>query len=597
MWLLLRVLISEEAFADSRLTALDPQWLRLLHYQKSLFGYESTIDHPSFFFHPEGNSDPVAEKAATIQFMNSGKKLRHKGQYIDPICLFPARYRFLEKFIRRKKPHCEGIAHWRTKLALESISLVYASAYENNPSSLFGHTFIKLNLKRQQGYDYLNYGLSFAAALDPNDGLLYIVKGMVGGYYGVFSLEPYYKMVNEYNLSENRSLWEYEISLSEPQRLLFIEHIWELYQTALIDYYFIDDNCASILLEIIDVLFPNAMLADKTGVFVSPHQIVSILVENISLTSIKYKPSLRDQVLYKISHLPNSQVRSLVASIDQLNMQNDQIASPAYLDAQLDLITYKKRISSWDEQQKIIDFENQVLLKVASIDQPVPSKALRSASNDPSLGHKVRKVRLGLSMQGDRWGPEFRFKYGFHDILDSYKGFEPHYQVNYLDIKAFYHSNFNYDASLIHILALNEDTAFDTAWAWEAGGGVYRPDGLAYDAAYFTGGIGKAQSWAWHGQWTVFGLLSADLSYGSSEWLAPLYMKLGVLSRWNHRIRSLFQSHFRLFSLGNSPTDRDDKTTISMETRLELDESRQIRIALQRSRYESNISFGIAKFF
>ncbi|HEB02545.1 MAG TPA: hypothetical protein ENI12_04855, partial [Nitrospirae bacterium] len=42
-----------------------PQWIALVHYRPRAFGgYESLVDDPLFFLHPEGKRNPQAELEA-----------------------------------------------------------------------------------------------------------------------------------------------------------------------------------------------------------------------------------------------------------------------------------------------------------------------------------------------------------------------------------------------------------------------------------------------------------------------------------------------------------------------------------------------------
>lgn len=171
--------------------------------------------------------------------MSSGEP-KMGPSFLDPVCAFPARYRVLLEngFIVKRDVTCEGLNYWKKSMVFDSVSLVYASAYDSNPASLFGHIFLKLNSNRGiSSRNLLDYSLSFSAMTGESDGLSYMIKGLSGGFPGRFSLLPYYVMVNDYNLTENRSLWEYKIPLSPYQTSLLREHIWEMFHFASIDYY------------------------------------------------------------------------------------------------------------------------------------------------------------------------------------------------------------------------------------------------------------------------------------------------------------------------------------------------------------------------
>ena len=106
---------------------------------------------------------------------------------------------------------------WRTGISAEAVTLVYATAYLNSPASMYGHTFLRLSRATGDGNPLLDYVMNFAADVDTENGLLYALKGVTGGFAGRFYVMPYYVKVQEYSNMESRDLWEYELTLSRAQ--------------------------------------------------------------------------------------------------------------------------------------------------------------------------------------------------------------------------------------------------------------------------------------------------------------------------------------------------------------------------------------------
>lgn len=90
----------------------------------------------------------------------------------------------------------------------EAATLVFASAYLNNPASLFGHTLLRLDRRGQtEPTRLLAYAINYAAADSNSRGLMYVMDGIAGGFKGKFEIQPYYKLVRTYSDLESRDLW------------------------------------------------------------------------------------------------------------------------------------------------------------------------------------------------------------------------------------------------------------------------------------------------------------------------------------------------------------------------------------------------------
>jgi hypothetical protein len=122
------------------------QWLHLLHYRShSLLGRrESENDTASFFVHKNGKTDPLAELKASIELFALSKQADNESLQ----CRFPARYQWLKGFF----PHwsdqsCSELNEWKTEIDAHKLTLIFPASYLNSPSSMYGHTLIRLDRK------------------------------------------------------------------------------------------------------------------------------------------------------------------------------------------------------------------------------------------------------------------------------------------------------------------------------------------------------------------------------------------------------------------------------------------------------------------
>src|SRR5206468_1255730 len=127
---------------------------------------------------PQGKTDPQAELDATLAAffaLVSSIEQRTSTQLEDPRqitvsaaddhpqCKFVARYYWLKSvldFDRARLPEvsCHSFNEWFSLLKPQSVTLAYPSAYLNIPSSMFGHTLIRIDgVPEEEGSPLLAY--------------------------------------------------------------------------------------------------------------------------------------------------------------------------------------------------------------------------------------------------------------------------------------------------------------------------------------------------------------------------------------------------------------------------------------------------------
>ncbi len=465
------------------------QWLRLGHYQAELFGYRSTIDAGSFFFSSLGRTDPREELDASWQAMLSGRPLVGPLQ-LDPICAFPARAKLLKRWLplARQKRSCSDFAHWQQQLPIDSISLVFASAYFGNPASMFGHSLLKLNLNAAdlglaENASLLDYGVAFAAAADPSEGLAYIVKGLSGAYPGIFQLQPYYELVNEYGFNENRDLWEYELALSKEQADWFLRHLWELYANAIVDYYFFDDNCSYLLLELLDVAYPKANLAKQAGFFVTPLASLQIIHRSLSIQTTRKRDSLRSQTERVLQSFSDHDQRMLLALVrgDRQMAELPPERAVTLADASLQLLQFQKSQIHKEQQDTLRQREWQLLaarskLGLGQVQRQYTPSLTRVDTSDPRYTHAPKKLVLSWGAQAEQNYQALRIRYGFHDLLDPVAGYQDDSQLNVFDLRLWRQQSSRridrWNLTIADVLSLAPINALQPSWAWVMRGGL-----------------------------------------------------------------------------------------------------------------------------
>ena len=107
--------------------------------------------------------------------------------------------------------------------------MVFPSAFVNSPASAFGHTLLRIDGPNQTEKDrLLAYTASYAAVTGGEDVVSYALRGIFGGFAGVYTVFPYYQTVKKYSDLEHRDIWEYELKVTPEETEFIAMHLWEL---------------------------------------------------------------------------------------------------------------------------------------------------------------------------------------------------------------------------------------------------------------------------------------------------------------------------------------------------------------------------------
>src|SRR5690554_3640932 len=292
-----------------------PAWLTLGHYHPDRFGsgHTSQADDPAFFLSENGKTSPKAELHATLA------AIQQPGGGDDHArCRFPARDAWLrdQLDLPATPVDCPAFTEWAETLNTEKVTLVFAASYLNSPSSMFGHTFLRLDPPQDDEETNLLLASTISYAADASaheNELMFAYKGIFGGYPGITSVQPYYEKIRLYSDIEHRDLWEYTLNLSSEEVGMMLAHAWEIRERNF-DYYFLDENCAYRLLALIDVARPGTNLLGEVGTHAILSDTVRWVVNTDQVSNGNYRPSATTSVAYSLSQLSYEQ-RSLAAAI------------------------------------------------------------------------------------------------------------------------------------------------------------------------------------------------------------------------------------------------------------------------------------------
>jgi len=409
-------------------------WRRLLHYHPSLVrGLISHVDDPRFFLAGDaGRTNLAAELDATIAALFGPAPMAPVEA--DPRCRFVSRARWLRARLAPLElppaPVCEAYESWRATLNADSLTLILPSSYLNNPSSMFGHTLLRIDPPDvDSGSDWLSWALNFAAdpGSDAPKSIGYAFKGVTGGYPGRFSLEPYFRKIRTYGAIENRDIWEYRLNLTLAEVERLVEHVWELDGLSF-DYYFFRENCSFRLLELFDHARPSLDLAAGFRFTAIPADTVRAVVEAGLVESVERLPSSATLLRHESEAVPavaRPWIGALAADPERADDAGFGALAPAVqrdtVVAANRLMTYRARREppSTDSSARRLAMLTLLNGYPASDDLAIPTP------DSPESGHDTTTFALGLGREAGRAFTEAALRLSYHDLLDAPRGYLP----------------------------------------------------------------------------------------------------------------------------------------------------------------------------
>ncbi|CDH45930.1 conserved hypothetical protein [Candidatus Contendobacter odensis Run_B_J11] len=531
------------------------EWQTLLHYRPTAdgAGVVSDADDPRFFLAPTGKTDPDAELAATLRAFFSTDAVGGDPQPAQ--CAFIARYRWLKRELefddRRLPPQsCERFQHWFHELNAESATLVFTSAYLNNPASLFGHTLLRLDRRGQTEHTrLLAYAINYAANDTASHGLMYAVDGITGGFKGTFDLQPYYKLVRTYSDLESRDLWEYRLNLSPPQLQRLLEHVWELREIQF-DYYFFRENCAWQLLTLLEVADPTLRLSDEFTLWALPPDTIRLLVQQPGLVGAITARPARGTVIrrrYQALHpderrlaqrLTDDPAITATPAFAQLAPERQALLLELVLDQRLHRRGGKLKgknatVPVADEiAHQLLTARNRLAVAAAPV-------VIDPYATQPETGHTSRRIGFGFGQRNGTGFVELNARASYHDLLEPDAGYTPDAQIELLNIAIRYYQDRNRlkldrltvldITSLPPVNALSPRPAWRIHVGWEPYPRPNCPDCTAFN---LSGGLGLAAETGWRWRTLWFALPGLAFDYGgdfAGNYRAGLGMTAGTL--------------------------------------------------------------------
>lgn len=405
----------------------EKKWIKLGHYEKKMFGYASAF-RGGLFTDPEGWSSPEKELISSIQVMFSDSPEQTKFYKRHPQCQFLARRKWLMskiKFAPEDILPCEERVEWKKKLGATSVWVIFASADLGNPASSFGHTFLKLvNPANAKNKDLIDYGVNYAADANANDGIFYAVRGLFGGYRGVYTMQPYHQKIREYINLEGRDLTEYHLNLTPEEVDELIDHLIELeYSSA--PYYFLTDNCSYQILYTLDVIRPEMNLSGQFSAWVIPADTIKILARKSNLIEDRtYKKSLNSDYLEGYSKLNILQRKALDEAVEKLKIPDEYELTPKEKAEVLETGMKYFAVEGYRSGRQVDNEKYELSTQRASLG-PLTQESKEQTKLFAETSHDSSAVYLGGGRLNDQGYSLLKIRFSYHDLEQPDVGIVP----------------------------------------------------------------------------------------------------------------------------------------------------------------------------
>ncbi|MVV01374.1 DUF4105 domain-containing protein [Acinetobacter baumannii] len=543
------------SIAEQKKLDQDITWQRLMYANKN---QKSEVTYAGYFLSENGKNNLKEELKADISALfiptQDNQSIR---------CKFPARSQWLIQQLgiqENELPQvkCSEFENWIGQIKPYKATLIYATDFMGNPSSMFGHTLLRLDPKDQQQLNLVSYAVNYAATVAGNDNWSYAWKGLTGQYPGEYSLMPYYRKVKEYGDFESRDLWEYELNLSPEETRFLVSHIWEM-QHVSFPYYFVSDNCAYRLLGLVDLVKPESHLQEKFNYASIPMETIKAMQQQGLTKAPVYRPALETQLLAqahqhgaslaKVAHqLAMKPIKESSETLKSFSPSDQaKILEMAYDDLYLQFIGRKVEESFAQPQLR------QLLALRSQIDLDKQRQEPIRPSTEPTQGHNARNVSLKLGeVQGDKF-IEIGHRQAYHDLIDPQGGYRAGTQLLFLNGNAQWrddHLKLEH-LDLLEVNSYNPIQPFKTplTWGFNLGwrqeavhDGVYN-DEKQHGVASFNAQVGYSLA-DYERKYICYGQVQTYVQAGSNldkGWRVGVGPTLGCMNQWLEKFNTVVQ--------------------------------------------------------
>ena len=404
-----------------------------------------------------------------------------------PQCRFPARFHWLDQELglvgATPKVQCQKLEKALKDIDPSAVSMIFASAHINSPASMFGHPLLRIDSDKKSAL--LAQAVNYSAQTEEKRGVLFAFYGIFGYYNGLYSILPYYEKVAEYNYFDMRSLWEYQLDINAQEARMMIRHLWEL-SDKFSYYYFFDENCAYIVLFLLEAIRPSLDLTSGWNNYVIPVDTFRRVLEAGIVTGVTYRPSKMAKMMSIANSMSDKAIRKSGEIAGGESHPEDAIQGLENDDSRkrtLDLAAELLQQRYAEKKMEKKDYQNLFLstlkLRGALGGDPPPISPIITPVR-PDQGHLSGGFTLGYESNDGPKGNRttFSMRPALHDIMDPQEGYVEGSQIEFFSLSFSVQpqaSKLWFErADLVNIVSLSPINRLFSPISWKANFGLNR---------------------------------------------------------------------------------------------------------------------------
>lgn len=568
-------------------------WHKLIHYNSlnTKNTRKSEIRTRRFFLAENGAVDALSELEATIYAFfeilptNPNEHAR---------CRYPARYNWLMQALGWRGvdipiESCSEFWRWSHEGEIKAASLFFANGFMENPASFFGHAILRLSTNKSITSGLLANTVDYGAIIPENENaLIYIAKGVFGGYEAGYSDGNFYRQNYNYGETQLRDLWEYELKLTDDQVWLLTAHLWELVPNKF-TYYFTYKNCGTAIADLIELVIPELELYNRRALWVLPPEIFRSLYEaddaHKIVKNVNYHPSRLTRFKYNFESLTELQTQAFTDFISYDYHAFEILAEPEKKRVLTVAMDYLQLLKVRGFDREYVDERNREVLierlKLSTGNPPI--RATRYQNEKPP--HESARPSLIRVMGGYRSQNETSFLVQYrpvqYDLLSLDYGRPKNAELNILDTTVEI-SNDDFrikNVDFLNILSINPSISGmegDRPYSWglRVNYGQYNLSCSKCDIWSASGGYGRAKEL--NNSIVFYGLLEAKIqSQYEGHGLFALAPKMGFIGSSTEKLKYEFYYQFVV------DKEKVDKK-IHFESRYQIQRDMDVRLRFER---------------
>jgi hypothetical protein len=274
------------------------EWRAFARWERSLF----SGDRPTNV-NPEGFAGDSGRRSAGLDFATFACEFFRPPAYKDPLSYvkfrLPDRYAFFSDLFGATPDPLRDLAgapsfrDWVDPADVEHIEILVTTPTSASPASIAGHSLLLIKRKTDfhDGRDSLVLGFVAETSQDLRNQInpwRYGYRGITGYYPSLIQEESLEELVQRATILENRDVQRFKLNLTEKETARLIERLWVIKNTFTYKYKFFGQNCASMLLDTLNHVFPPGERIELNAPLVAPMHVVARLFHQKRLGEFIY---------------------------------------------------------------------------------------------------------------------------------------------------------------------------------------------------------------------------------------------------------------------------------------------------------------------